>query len=151
MRGRRLDLPDGRWVEIKTELTLADLRKARAFIQAATPEHFKALRTHIAKESAAVQRGDVAGRTELLGDFHVCMAQLLGNDVLADLLNDLISRCALITLMYQSSAAATHSHEEHSAIVDALQARDEALALRLMDEHLHHVEAALTLTPSTTP
>ena len=123
----------------------------RAFIQGATDEHLEALREHIAQEKQAVQGGDISSRTELLGDFHVRMAQLMGNEVLALMLMDLLSRCALITLMYQSSAAAEHSHEEHTAIVDALAARDEALALRLMDEHLHHVEAALTLTPSTTP
>ena len=89
-------------------------------------------------------RGDVPGRTTLLGDFHVRMAQLMGNEVLAHLLMDLLSRCALITLMYQSSGAAEHSHEEHRAIVEALEARDEALAQRLMDEHLLHVEQSLT-------
>jgi DNA-binding GntR family transcriptional regulator len=123
----------------------------RAFIQSATDTHMEALREHIAQEKHAVQRGDVSSRTELLGDFHVCMAQLMGNEVLALLLMDLLSRCALITLMYQSSAAAAHSHEEHTTIVDALQARDEPLALRLMDEHLQNVEAALTLTPAATP
>ncbi len=122
----------------------------RAFIQTATDSHLKALRDHIAQEEQAVQRGDVSSRTELLGDFHVRMAQLMGNEVLALLLMDLLSRCALITLMYQSSDAAAHSHEEHTAIVDALQARDEPLALRLMDEHLQNVEAALTLTPAPT-
>lgn len=117
----------------------------KAFIKDATAEHFDALHAHIAKESAAVQRGDVTGRTVLLGDFHVCMAQLMGNDVLVNLLTDLISRCSLITLMYQSATSAAHSHEEHSAIVAALEAGDEALALQLMDSHLRNVEEALTL------
>jgi len=68
------------------------------------------------------------------------------------LLMDLLSRCALITLMYQSAGAAEHSHEEHRAIVAALEARDEARALLLMDRHLCNVEASLTLTPvATTP
>ncbi|TAH10953.1 MAG: GntR family transcriptional regulator [Curvibacter sp.] len=123
----------------------------RAFIQSATDAHLKALREHTAQEEHAVRHGNISSRTELLGDFHVRMAQLMGNDVLALLLMDLLSRCALITLMYQSSAAAAHSHEEHTAIVDALQARDEPLALRLMDEHLKNVEVALTLTPAPTP
>jgi len=66
------------------------------------------------------------------------------------MLMDLLSRCSLITLMYQSSDSAAHSHEEHAALVDALEARNEALALRLMDEHLQHVEASLTLPPEDT-
>lgn len=119
----------------------------RAFIAAANREHIDALRQHIAEEQNAVHGGTISNRTELLGDFHVRMAQLLGNEVLALMLMDLLSRCSLITLMYQSSDSAAHSHEEHAALVDALEARDETLALRLMDEHLQHVEASLTLPP----
>ena len=68
----------------------------------------------------------------------------MGNEVLAQLLGELISRCALITLMYQSASAAEHSHEEHGEIVKALAARDEALAVQLMNDHLTHVEESLT-------
>ena len=72
------------------------------------------------------------------------MAELTGNDVLARMLGELISRCALITLMYQSASAAQHSAEEHAAIVAELAARDEETAVRLMTEHLLHVEENLT-------
>jgi DNA-binding GntR family transcriptional regulator len=122
----------------------------REFIQGATASHIKALKSHIAKEKAAIKQGDVATRTALLGDFHVCMAQLIGNEVLAAMLSDLISRCSLITLMYQSPSDAAHSHEEHRAIVDAIQARDEPLALQRMQAHLRHVEQCLTLHDLTT-
>ena len=90
-------------------------------------------------------------RNELLGDFHVRMAELMGNQVLAELLGELISRCSLITLMYQSTRAAEHSSDEHAHIVKALAAKDEALAVRLMDEHLHHVEANLDFEPAPAP
>lgn len=123
---------------------MLEAEMTRAFVKAVTPARIKALREHVAQEKLAVQHEDATGRTELLGDFHVRMAELLGNQVLADLLRDLISRCALITLMYQSPQAAEHSSDEHAAIVKALAARDEALAVRLMNEHLLHVEESLT-------
>ena len=104
----------------------------------------KALKEHVAQEKLAVQREDASGRTELLGDFHVRIAELMGNDVLAQLLSQLISRCALITLMYQTSRAAEHSNDEHVEIVKALAAKDEELSVRLMNEHLMHVEENLT-------
>jgi DNA-binding GntR family transcriptional regulator len=116
----------------------------RAFVRQVTPAKIKALREHVAQEKQAVANQDVAGRTELLGDFHVRMAELMGNEVLAEMLRELISRCALITLMYQSAHAAEHSNEEHVEIVRALAAKDETLAVRLMDEHLAHVEQTLT-------
>jgi len=119
----------------------------RAFMAQATQEQIDALQDHMTLERAALAADDVSARTELLGNFHVRMAQLMGNAVLAHLLMDLISRSALITLMYQSDNAASHSHEEHQAIVDAIRAKDEALALNLMDSHLRHVEQALTFEP----
>lgn len=116
----------------------------RAFVREVTPARIKALKDHLAQEKAAVDQGDAAGRTELLGDFHVRMAELMGNQVLAQILGDLISRCALITLMYQTASDAEHSSEEHAEIVKALAAKDEERAVQLMDEHLQHVEANLT-------
>ena len=46
--------------------------------------------------------------------------------------------------MYQSASAAEHSHDEHADIVRALAARNEERAVRLMDEHLQHVEENLS-------
>jgi DNA-binding GntR family transcriptional regulator len=112
-----------------------------------TPAQVAELRRHLADEQAAVRQPDVSGRTRLLADFHVVLARLLGNDALADLLADLLSRCSLISLMYQSSHAAEHSSEEHVAIVDALERGDAAAAARLMEEHLQHVERDLRLDP----
>ena len=119
----------------------------RAFVANASASDIKALQAHMTQENQAVQRGDVPGRTELLGDFHVRMAKLMGNDVLALLLMDLISRSVLITLMYQTSSAAAHSHDEHQAIVTAIKARDAEQAVALMDTHLRHVELALNFNP----
>jgi DNA-binding GntR family transcriptional regulator len=113
----------------------------RAFVRSSTPARIKALKDHVAQERAAL--GNAAQRNELLGDFHVRMAQLLGNEVLAQILRDLTSRCSLITLMYQSASAAEHSQEEHAQIVKALAARDEERAVQLMTDHLLHVEESL--------
>ena len=65
--------------------------------------------------------------------------------MLAQLLSELISRCALITLMYQSTNAAAHSAQEHAEILKAIADKDEARAVQLMDEHLRHVEESLIL------
>jgi DNA-binding GntR family transcriptional regulator len=123
---------------------MLEAEMTREFVRNVTPAKIKALKEHVALEKAAVSGEDISGRTELLGDFHVRMAELMGNQVLAELLRELISRCALITLMYQSNQAAEHSNDEHADIVKALAARDEELAVRLMNEHLLHVEENLT-------
>ena len=124
---------------------MLEVELTRAFVAAATPAHIDALRDHVARERAAVQRQDVEGRTELLGDFHVLMAELLGNHVLADVLQDLLARCAIATLMYQSSHAAHDSSAEHAALVECFAAGNVTRAVKLMREHLDHVEAGLKL------
>lgn len=124
---------------------MLEVELTRAFVRAATPEHIAALRAHVAREQQAVDQGDVAGRTELLSDFHVRMAELLGNEVLAEVLRDLLARCAIVTLMYQSSSAAHDSSHEHAALVDCFATGNVARAVRLMRTHLDHVEAGLAL------
>ena len=112
-----------------------------------TDEQIAELREHLRAESAAVRRSDVPGRTRLLADFHVVLARMLGNEVLAELLTDLLSRSSLISLMYQSSHSAEHSQDEHVAIVDALERRDARGAVRLLEGHLGNVERNLHLHP----
>jgi DNA-binding GntR family transcriptional regulator len=112
-----------------------------------TPAQIAELRTHLRAEAEAVKRTDVPGRTRLLADFHVVIARMLGNEVLADMLGDLVSRCSLIALMYQSAHSAEHSFDEHVAIVDALEKRDARAAVKLMESHLHNVERNLQLDP----
>jgi DNA-binding GntR family transcriptional regulator len=123
---------------------MLEAEMTRAFVREITPQKIQALKEHMAAEQQAVAREDVPGRTELLGDFHVRIAELMGNEVLAQMLGELISRCALITLMYQSHSAAEHSSDEHAAIVAAMATGNETLAVQLMNEHLTHVEASLT-------
>jgi DNA-binding GntR family transcriptional regulator len=122
---------------------MLEVEMARAFARESTPQRIKALREHIAQEKAAVDGTDPSGGIELLGDFHVRIAQLMGNEVLAQILRDLVSRSSLITLMYQRAGAARHSQQEHVELVRAFAARDPERAGRLMDEHLLHVEESL--------
>ena len=122
---------------------MLECEMARSFAAQATPARIRVLRDHVASEKRAIAQEDAPGRTELLGEFHVRMAELMGNEVLAQMLGQLISRCALITLMYQTPRAAEHSSDEHVEIVRALAARDGELAARLMSEHLQHVEEGL--------
>ena len=122
---------------------MLEAEMTRTFAREATPARIRALREHVAREKAAIEGDDAAQGIELLGDFHVRMAELLGNEVLAQILRDLISRSSLISLMYQRAGAAHHSQQEHVEIVRALAARDAERAVALMDEHLRHVEASL--------
>jgi DNA-binding GntR family transcriptional regulator len=105
----------------------------------------KQLKSHLAKEKAAVRGGDVGLRSFLLGDFHVCLAECLGNSLLAETLRDFTARTTLIAMLYQSSHDAAHSCAEHVEIVRALEQREWALAEQLMLHHIGNVQSALKL------
>lgn len=133
--------------EVRHLLESALTRRLAACI---TADQVAELRAHLATEQAAVQRIDVSGRTRLLADFHEVLSAMLGNQALSELLHDLLSRCSLIALMYQSAPSAEHSFDEHVAIVDALERRDARAAQRLMEAHLMNVERNLRLAPRPT-
>jgi DNA-binding GntR family transcriptional regulator len=130
--------------EVRAMLEAAMVKQLCARI---TDAQVAELREHLAAEAQAVARTDVSGRTRLLADFHVVLARMLGNAVLADLLEDLLTRSSLIALMYQSSHSAEHSQAEHVAIVDALEKRDPRAAVKLLEAHLGNVERNLRLNP----
>ncbi|MFZ4287333.1 GntR family transcriptional regulator [Variovorax sp. HJSM1_2] len=111
----------------------------------------KRLKQHLSREKAALASDDVGARSYLLGDFHVCLAECLGNSLLADTLRDFTARTTLIAMLYQSSHNAAQSCEEHVQIVAALERGDMALAEQLMREHIGTVQDALRLAPSIDP
>lgn len=111
----------------------------------------QSLRAHLAREKAAVRGSDVGARSFLLGDFHVCLAECLGNHLLADTLRDFTARTTLIAMLYQSSHDAAQSCEDHVRIVAALEAGDTARAEALMSEHIGTVQGHLRLPAHADP
>ncbi|MBN8489139.1 MAG: GntR family transcriptional regulator [Burkholderiales bacterium] len=120
---------------------------ARQLCACITDAQVAELRRHLKAEREAVARTDVPGRTRLLADFHVLLARMMGNEVLAQLLEELLRRSSLISLMYQSAHSAEASQAEHEAIVDALARRDSRAVVRLMEHHLRSVETNLSKHP----
>ncbi len=103
----------------------------------------KRLKQHISAERAAVRAGEPGPRSWLLGDFHVCLADCLGNAVLADILRDLTARTTLIATLFQSNHDAAQSCADHARIVAALEAGDLPAARRLAREHIEAVAGHL--------
>jgi DNA-binding GntR family transcriptional regulator len=109
------------------------------------------LRAHLAREKAAITGADVGLRSFLLGDFHVCLAECLGNSLLAETLRDFTARTTLIAMRYQSSADAAQSCAEHVQIVEALEAGNLARAEELMAAHLATWQRKLHLPAEADP
>ena len=109
------------------------------------------LKAHLQREKAALKESDVGNRSFLLGDFHVCLAECLGNTLLADTLRDFTARTTLIAMLYQSTHDAVQSCEDHVQIVAALERGDHAAAEALMAAHIGTVQSALRVQVPTDP
>ncbi len=103
-----------------------------------------ALRDHITRERASIAAGDVGERSFLLGDFHVCLVEALGNRLLAEMLRDLTARTMLISALYQSTHDAAESCDDHERITRSIAEGDTERAALLMIDHIGSVESGLS-------
>lgn len=115
------------------------------------PPALQRLRQHTERQQAAIEADDVSLRSFLLGDFHVCLAECLGNHLLADTLRDFTARTTLIAMRHQSARDAAKSCAEHVQIVQALEAGDLPRAEQLMDAHLSTWQSKLPIPQDDDP
>ena len=132
--------------EIFTVRRILETALAREFVARAKPADYKKIERHLQLERRAARGDDVQLRNALLSQFHILLADTVGNSVLTEMLRELSARSAIITVLYQSSLDAACSSDEHHAFLKAAKAGDVEQACALMVEHLEHVEAALDFT-----
>jgi len=103
------------------------------------------LRDTLAAEHRAMHAGDRANWIRLGGEFHILLAEMTGNRVLLRFMSEVVSRCSLIIALYESSGAPMCENEEHKRLVGYIEKGRTAEAVELMDEHIRHIEARLSL------
>lgn len=103
---------------------------------------------HLSKQADALAGNDAARRAYLLGDFHVCLANCLGNSVLAAYLRDLTVLTRLFTMRHQNTDDARRSYDEHVAVFDALVSGDMNAAAEAMHRHLSTWREKVHLVPA---
>lgn len=119
------------------------------FVEGATPDQIETLLQHHAQEQAAIAANDARSAQRLLGWFHVLIAEMAGNRVLAEVLRELVMRSSLITLLYQTTADSRRSSEEHRELITHIEKREVEQATQLAIRHLERVEAGLALREPT--
>lgn len=118
----------------------------RLLIAKARPRDYQALEQHIRFERAALRQTTTETvREKLLGDFHVALAQMAGNDTLAELVRDLVARSSLIAMLYHSSNSPQCSSDEHADFIRLCRSGDVDGAVGSMTAHLARIEASLDL------
>lgn len=105
------------------------------------------LREIVEADREALARGDSEMSIKLSGDFHLCLGEIAGNQVLSEILVELVSRSSLIIAAYGHARQSDCSAEEHSHLIEALRIGDVEKTVTAMAEHLSHIEDLLNLTP----
>lgn len=109
------------------------------------------LRQWVATEEAAYARGDERGGLRLSVDFHRRLADIAGNTVLSRYLDELVSRTPLIALAHRGQAPTPCGCADHIALVNAIATQDERRAVKVMREHIAHLERELNLKQPERP
>jgi DNA-binding GntR family transcriptional regulator len=109
--------------------------------QRRTPAMVKALCSHVAAQRKAFERGDTREGYRIAIAFHRLLAELAGNRILAQVLDDLLSRMPLVILTLGSQRRANDAtHSDHIELVEAIAAGRAAQARRILVKHLRHLE-----------
>ena len=109
----------------------------------ATPAQIRTLRRHSKQEQEARAKDDRPTIIRLSGEFHILIAQMVGNEILLRLMRELTSLTCLIITLYDKPNTPACPHTEHADLIDAIEAKDGARAARCMADHLTHIEHTL--------
>jgi DNA-binding GntR family transcriptional regulator len=116
-----------------------------------TAADIRSLRAHVVRQRAAEARRDRGETIRLLGEFHLLIAAMAGNPVLAGFVAQLLPRTSLMIALYDDRAVASCAVREHVALIDALAAGDAAACVRLMRGHLTTNEPRLQIDAAPVP
>jgi DNA-binding GntR family transcriptional regulator len=115
----------------------------REFMAKASAADYRRIEQHLKQERKAVASSSAQVRSRLLAEFHTLLAEIVGNQVLLDILRKLAARTSLAAMRSQSEHDAICSSDEHAAFIQAAKSGDVERAVALMVEHLDHVQEGL--------
>lgn len=151
--------------EVFEARTVVESVLVRHFVARAKARDLKALADCIEAEDEARRTGDKTSALRLSGQFHLLLAETAAHQTFARFLHRLVSRTSLILMSYTPAAplqlAGTELPkrwveacrcEEHRGLLKALRGASQGKgsadeAVRLMVEHLAHIEASLNFQP----
>ncbi|RMP57401.1 GntR family transcriptional regulator [Pseudomonas syringae pv. atrofaciens] len=114
-------------------------------VEHATAEQLAELRQMVSDERDSFARGDRGAGIRLSGEFHLQLAVAARNAPLISFQRSLVSQTSLIIAQYETGNRTHCSYDEHSQLIDAIEARNAALAVELMMHHMDHIDSKLNL------
>lgn len=95
----------------------------------------------VREEDAARERGEEHVWGRLAGEFHIRLAKLSGNALIAKYMAELVTRCSLILAVFGRPHRHDGGADEHAEIIAALRSGDAEKAVAIMDHHMGEVES----------
>lgn len=120
-----------------------------AITKTITKEKLSQLKKHVESEEESQKQGDRHTIIRMLGDFHIVLANMQPNRVLAQYVTELVSRTTLIVALYEAPGASACSNHDHWELLKYIEARDEKNAIKAMREHLQENVDRLRLEEPT--
>ncbi|MDI9221061.1 GntR family transcriptional regulator [Pantoea sp. EA-12] len=124
-----------------------------AIIACITPEKMQAYRAQLQKqqhnEHEAIHQQERRRIVYELGEFHLLLGKVCGNEVLENILNNLMVLSSLIVMLYQRNEAPICQCDEHQQIIRELEAGNTQRAQLLMREHLVELEQQLDISEAS--
>ena len=143
----------GAFVADMTFKDIADIFEIRAALEGLaaalaaeriTDEELEKMERHLVEKADAIAHGDMERLVEVDTDFHESIYKASRNDRLQGIINNLreqIQRFRATSLAYPGRMK--QSLDEHRAIVEAIHARDAALARQVTQEHIENAEPSM--------
>lgn len=122
----------------------------RICVQDHTDQDITSLNRLVQLEKEAVSRNDRTSWIRLTGDFHLEIARIAGNDIIARFLKELISQTSLIIALYGRNGGSLCGDDDHAEIVRAITRKDQQTAVTLMAAHLDDCAGSLAMEEKET-
>lgn len=116
----------------------------RMAVKRASKKDIVTLKQHLTGEHKAHIAGDRRTAIRLSGQFHLCLAEIAGNDILTKLVRELITRTSLIIGIYGSMGVSNCHYDDHQLLLTAFNGKDGEHAAELMVSHLHSIQEHLS-------
>jgi DNA-binding GntR family transcriptional regulator len=116
-----------------------------AVARAADPASIARLRETMEQEHALRRQGQIREAIHLSGGFHVLMAELSGNRILAEQVRILVARTSLIVHLFDNQSGLAGWHDHHDDLIAHCAAGQVEKAVSLMRAHILELKDSLAL------
>jgi len=116
-----------------------------AVARAGDPTALQRLSDNIAQERALREQGRMREAIHLSGGFHVLMAEVSGNQILAEQVRLLVARTSLIINLFENQSGLAGWHDHHGDLIELCAARKVEAAVAMMREHIDELASSIAL------